>query len=283
MSAAAQGKTEICQYLLAHGAAVDQVSQSGASALLYALGSGHLNVTLALLEHHADVNLATLATPEFLEKEAEKLTASKTTATDKEKEKEEAHRDGVTPLMVAAEGGFVQLVQVLLDAGADVSAVDDEDSTALQYAVREGHLTLVQVLVQHGANPNEEVVDKADKKHNLLLDAIQGNDVDLSVLLVNRGANVSVSDDDGVSALIQAAYLGHDTVVQALLAHGADIAHVNNEGITALVAAASEGHNTVVQRLLVAVGVVVVLSPLSFSSFVHSFFLTLFPLSFCCC
>jgi hypothetical protein len=90
-------------------------------------------------------------------------------------------------------------------------------------------------LVQHGADPNDVSIDEKKKAHNLLMDAIVVSNTELASLLVEKGANIEYADEDGVTVLTQAAYLGEVPIVKALLAAGADVTAANNEGITPLV------------------------------------------------
>jgi ankyrin repeat protein len=52
-------------------------------------------------------------------------------------------------------------------------------------------------------------------------------------LLISRGARIDDRDNRGRTALMIAAELGHDEVVDALLGHGADAGLVDNEGKSA--------------------------------------------------
>ena len=63
-------------------------------------------------------------------------------------------------------------------------------------------------LVQHGADPNDVSIDEKKEAHNLLMDAIVVNNTELASLLVEKGANIEHADEDGVTVLTQAAYLG---------------------------------------------------------------------------
>ncbi len=126
--------------------------------------------------------------------------------------------------------------------------LDDEDMIPLLNAVKGNHAAVATHLVQHGANPN-------DKAHNLLMDAIVVSNTELASLLVEKGANIKYADEDGMTVLTQADYLGEVPIVKVLLAAGADVTAANNEGITALIAACSEGHVSVVELLLENEGV----------------------------
>jgi len=82
------------------------------------------------------------------------------------------------------------------------------------------------------------------------MDAIMVNNSAFATLLIEKGANVSYADDDGVTVSTQAAYQGLVNVVSALISKGADLTLANKEGINPLIAAASEGRLEVVKLLL---------------------------------
>lgn len=55
---------------------------------------------------------------------------------------------GQTALMLAVSHGRMEMVQSLLEQGAQVNLQDDEGSTALMCASEHGHLELVKLLLQ---------------------------------------------------------------------------------------------------------------------------------------
>lgn len=61
---------------------------------------------------------------------------------------------GVRPLHTAAFVGSAQLVQVLLEAGADVNGRDEQGSTALHTAAENGDVELARALLANGADPS---------------------------------------------------------------------------------------------------------------------------------
>ena len=68
---------------------------------------------------------------------------------------------GLTPLMEASSGGYVDVGRVLIDRGADVNAqpVPSSRDTALTIAADKGHYKFVELLVVIGA-----AVDVRNKK-----------------------------------------------------------------------------------------------------------------------
>ncbi len=228
--------------LVERGVKVNQVAQSGGTAVMFAAGGGHYETTAFLIESGADVNVVVQATPGYIERVARLIAEGK--------EEVEAHKDGVTALSVAAQGGHLTAVQLLVQAGAEVDVLDDEDVTPLLAAVKGGFENVTMYLLEHGANPNDVFIDDKLKPHNLLMDAVVNLNVTLALLLVEKGANITYADEDGVTVITQAAYQGLTSIVRALLEKGADPTLTNVEGINALIAAASEGHQEIVELLL---------------------------------
>ncbi|MDO9451509.1 MAG: ankyrin repeat domain-containing protein [Stagnimonas sp.] len=61
---------------------------------------------------------------------------------------------GTTPLIAAARRGHISVMQVLLDRGAEINAVDDGVGTALYWAVFEGQVEAAKFLLEKRARLN---------------------------------------------------------------------------------------------------------------------------------
>ena len=59
--------------------------------------------------------------------------------------------EGRTALMISSGKGYIPIVQLLLDSGADINLVDIEGRTALMYAIK--HSAILRILLKNGANP----------------------------------------------------------------------------------------------------------------------------------
>lgn len=59
-----------------------------------------------------------------------------------------------TPLMAASFHGHPDVVRVLLDNGASISAVDNEGYTALLFSAQFGHLAVTKMLMKAGSDPS---------------------------------------------------------------------------------------------------------------------------------
>jgi len=74
-------------------------------------------------------------------------------------------------------------------------------------------------------------------------------DVDVVKVLLEKGADVNIVGDKGVTPLMLASQLGYEGIVEMLLKAGADVNIVSEGGVTALMAALQEGYEDVVEML----------------------------------
>ncbi|KAG8139735.1 hypothetical protein E2320_002511, partial [Naja naja] len=152
-----------------------------------------------------------------------------------------------TPLMEAAQEGHLELVKYLLAAGANVHATTATGDTALTYACENGHTDVADVLLQADADLEHE----SEGGRTPLMKAARAGHVCTVQFLISKGANVNrttANNDHTVLSLACAG--GHLAVVELLLAHGADPTHRLKDGSTMLIEAAKGGHTSVVCYLL---------------------------------
>ncbi|MGB0575611.1 MAG: ankyrin repeat domain-containing protein [Alphaproteobacteria bacterium] len=71
--------------------------------------------------------------------------------------------------------------------------------------------------------------------------------------MINAGAELDIPDDENVTALIRAAWNGHLSIVNQLLAAGADPNRRDNNGVSAIEHAKREGHNAIAESLKIAI------------------------------
>ena len=138
--------------------------------------------------------------------------------------------NGVSALIAAANQGHAEVVEVLLDAGADPDRQAPKGSSALMAASGEGHVHVVCLLLDGGANP--DLLNKTGV--SALIWACSKGNVDVVRVLLERGAKINHADHAGVTALMAASVLGHVEVVRLLLEHGARTDLVDRSARTAL-------------------------------------------------
>ena len=192
MTASRTGNVDAVKVLLAHGADVNaRESWHGETALMWAVAQKHAAVARELIAKGADVN-------------------ARSTTNKWERQNSAEPREkwlplgGLTVLEFAARQGCVDCVPVLLQAGADINAVDQDGITSLLSAMINGHYDVANVLIEKGANPN--IADRTGRTP--LYSAVDDHTMPAS----NRPSPKEI--DNEVSSL---------DVVKALVAKGANI------------------------------------------------------------
>ncbi|XP_076345953.1 tankyrase isoform X1 [Tachypleus tridentatus] len=102
-----------------------------------------------------------------------------------------------TPLHFAAGFGRRDVVEHLLQNGANVHARDDGGLIPLHNACSFGHAEVVQLLLKHGADPNARDNWNYTPLHEA---AIKGK-VDVCIVLLQHGADPSIRNTDGKTPL----------------------------------------------------------------------------------
>jgi ankyrin repeat protein len=159
----------------------------------------------------------------------------------------ESHeKDAGDALYYASLLGLEEVVQMLMDAGADVNAQGGWYGNALQSASAEGHEKVVQMLMDAGADVNAQ----GGHFGNALQAASQGGHEKVVQMLMDAGADVNAQGGWYGNALQAASQGGHEKVVQMLMDAAADVNAQGGRFGNALQAASRQGHEKVVQMLM---------------------------------
>ncbi|CAM9664666.1 unnamed protein product [Lampetra planeri] len=156
-------------------------------------------------------------------------------------------QDQKTPLLQAAESNQLASTRYLVKAGAYVAHKDDEGATCLHLAAKKGNLEVVQYLVSTGkVNINCQddggwtpIIWTAEYKH-----------VDVVRLLLSRGADVTLRDNEENICLHWAAFAGSVDIAEEFINAQCDLHAANLHGDTPLHIASRENHYECVVLLL---------------------------------
>jgi uncharacterized protein len=187
---------------------------------------------------------------------------------------------GLTPLLYAARDGRTEAAKILVDAGADIEAVDPNGVTPLLMAIADNQVATARLLIDRGAKINVTdwygrtplwtavEVRNMDEDNGSFENGVEREPLlDLINVLLDNGANPNARtkesipirrfmlrttgtlewvDFTGQTPFLRAAYSGDVTVMRLLLKHGADPKITTFGGTTPLMAAA--GVNWVVDQ-----------------------------------
>jgi ankyrin repeat protein len=227
---------------------LDQRDSIGRTALHYAASAGNYPLVHLLVQSGADISAEAwgkkvLRSAAIFRKDNGQIVQF---LLDQGAEIDLPDTDGETALHKAVETENLQVVRTLLDRGASLGWVGSDGSKALHIATSHGDVEIVKLLLDRGAtlgqvNPWGETA---------LHIATRDGHVDTVQLLLDRGANPEAVDLEGSTALHIAAAKEDMNKVQLLLDRGASLEHENPWGETALHIAARSGNVDTVQLLL---------------------------------
>lgn len=161
------------------------------------------------------------------------------------------------PFLAAVKKHDLKALEQLIQDGGDVDQKNDADCTALILAADHGYRDCVELLINAKANINQVTVKNA----NALMWAIHKYRSDCAQFLIKAGSSVNQIDADGDTALMHAV-LNRDTATIKLLINAkADVNHTKRGGLSPLAYAALTDRPDYVY-LLIDAGVNLYMNPI---------------------
>ena len=159
-------------------------------------------------------------------------------------------KGGATPLMIAGNMGNYPCAELLVKAGADVNIVSKRlQETALICAAYKSPTKLVQLLLEKGANVNAVNQGNWTALHK----AVVNGRGETARLLIKAGADVKIRTTSNGSVLGSMDFSNDDECVKTectLLEAGASVNETDSCGRTALMNAVSRGNLKSMKLLL---------------------------------
>ena len=149
---------------------------------------------------------------------------------------------GETAIISAMQSGpkdFPEIVEYLLDHGADPNSGSQFGNTPFQYAAEKGYISIIEKLIEKGVNI--EQTEKYGKQTALISTAYKGK-TEMVKFLLEKGANIHATDSRGNTALFHAAWNGHLDIIKLLLEKGSVLDQRNSMNWNALLQTILEGH-----------------------------------------
>jgi ankyrin repeat protein len=152
-----------------------------------------------------------------------------------------------TPLIAAAFYGRKEIIDLLLEKGADINRSEERMGAApLVSAIVAGEPEIASYLIDLGADVNHQTNDGSSA---LLFAAAQGYS-GLASKLIEKGAVIDTGTAHGETPLMFASDCGSVETLRILASAGADLNAETNSGETPLMFAAARGHSEAALWLL---------------------------------
>ena len=212
LEAVQQGEMDRVRQMLAQEPELAQArTENDQSALLLAAYNGHPQIAGLLASRRSNLTLFEACVVGSLERARSLLAANPGQVNA-------FSPDGFQPLGLAAFFKQAQMVQLLLENGAEVNTPSSNAQKVppLNSACASGSLEIVRMLLAHGADPNLRQAGGFVPLHS----AAQNGQVELIALLLEHGAEINLRAANGQNALSFALEANRAPAVELLRQHG---------------------------------------------------------------
>jgi ankyrin repeat protein len=168
-------------------------------------------------------------------------------------------KDGKTVIFELVCQNNIELIKLVVNAGADLNLIDKDHNTPLSYMIdgglkithqkeKEQFLERLVFLLKFRIDVN--TVDKDGR--TIYHKAVMANDLDIVEKLLTKKTNLDIKDKQGRTALHHTQWKGNYKIARLLIAAGSNINEADYAGFTILNYAAILGHTKLVVVLILA-------------------------------
>ncbi|XP_033635280.1 transient receptor potential cation channel subfamily A member 1 homolog isoform X2 [Asterias rubens] len=250
--ACAFNRQHVVEFLIKSGAKLERRDKDNFTPLLIAASNGHSATIAELLKRGGNIRAVDKHEKSAVywaaqENEVQALTV----LLDHRKHKAkkllmESDRYNNTPLHIAAEKGYIQIVKILLERGASLEAKNEEEQTALHLASKHGRVHTLNELVRQditGINDEDE-----NSNSPLHLAATEGH-AKCVLALIAAGADIEARNHTLWTPLDCSAANGWVKCATALLENDSPVDPIDKSKTTPLHLACRNGHVEMVKLL----------------------------------
>ncbi|KII67326.1 Transient receptor potential cation channel subfamily A member 1 [Thelohanellus kitauei] len=285
MIAASLNRTDILNYLLQHKLDIESIDNDQDTALFFACKKDHLESVKILLGagakldrrnnddynplHVAAVNNALHVAGHLLSTSSKHILQNSwdryenrpihlavmnnhiemvKLLVDNASPVDEKNASGLTPFLLAASRGYIDILKYLVDISLPLALdEDDRNNTALHLAAENGFHKAIPILVAFGMN-----VDYRNTQQMTALDlACSKGHYKTALALIESESSIDTGENSKhLSPLLIAAKYGHGDLITLLLNRGADITRIGPNGRNCLEIAIHEKRRDAVMAIL---------------------------------
>ena len=150
-------------------------------------------------------------------------------------------------LLDSVDARSLEILELLLENGANVHAKDRSGWSLLASACTFGNSAAAELLIRYGADLNAKMERFG---WSPMISATTNGHKEVVQLLIKKNADLELKDDSGETALAKAIYREREDIAKLLIDSGAEVNSKDNEGDSILKNAVRWGVETMVQILI---------------------------------
>lgn len=212
---------ELVKKLIDINAKINLTNSTGNNALLNGVKKDFEQIVKVLLERKANPNISDSdgKTPLHIATQKRNIIMTRMLLNANCNTVNSQDSKGNTPLIYACYNECSEIVEELLNYGADPNIYNYIGETPLQIVFNVSNYRIIHLLTQGGANINKQY---GNNRETVLHIACKNGQTDFVFYFINNGANVNIQCNNGSTPLYYACFYNRLEIAEILLENGAD-------------------------------------------------------------